>query len=109
MRRLLFISSLALLLGLGCTTRNLYRSYKFPPPPVERWLTYMSRDLNPDAGVEPVEYGGVLVTKDVVYLGSETKGVEAFERESFIRKWQFTVKNGVSSALLKEGNVLYFG
>src|SRR5205814_1632393 len=39
----------------------------------------------------------------------ETKGVEAFERSSFRRRWQFVTKGGVSSELLLEGGVLYFG
>ncbi|MBI3557422.1 MAG: PQQ-binding-like beta-propeller repeat protein, partial [Deltaproteobacteria bacterium] len=61
------------------------------------------------AGQDPVEFGSPAVTRDVVFVATETKGVEAFERTGFHRKWQFHTKNGVSSELLLEGNVLYFG
>lgn len=93
----------------GCGGRNLYRDVKISNPPIERGYVYMTRDQMLDAGQDPVEFGTPVVTRDVVFVASETKGLEAFERSSFRRKWQFMVKNGLSSALALEGNTLYFG
>lgn len=97
-------------IGAGCSSRNLYRNVRLPAnPPVERGYVYMSRDQLTEAGQAPVEFASPAVTKDVVFVATESKGIEAFERASYRRKWQFHVKNGASSELLLDNGVLYFG
>lgn len=107
-RPILALAVLAII-GGGCGGRDLYQKVKLTNPPLERGFVYMSRDHIIDAGQDPVEFGSPVVTKDTVYVATETKSVEAFERASFRRKWQFSVKDGVSSELLLDNNVLYFG
>lgn len=97
------------LLSIGCSTNNIYKKVTFQKPPLVPAYVHMTRESQIDAGVEPVESGEVLVTEDTVYVASETQGIEAYERPYFIRKWNFPVKNGVTSKLLLEGNSLYFG
>lgn len=77
-------------------------------------MTGVAANPNPqnqtqEAGVEPVEFASPLATSDTVYVASETRGIEALERPTFRRKWNFNVKNGVSSALALSDGVLYFG
>ena len=96
--------------GFGCGGRDIYKKKAtFSNPPIERGYVYMSRDKVLDAGQEPVEFGSPVATKDVIFVASETRGVQAFERSNFRQKWQFFTKGGVSSELLLEDGVLYFG
>lgn len=98
-----------LFVSAGCGSRNLYRNVKLPHPPLERGYVYMSREQILDAGHEPLEFGSPVVTKDVVYVATETHGLEAFERSNFRKKWEFNIKNGISSEVLLDNGVLYFG
>lgn len=69
----------------------------------------MSREQTIEAGAEPVESGEVALTDKFVTVASESKGLEAFDRTFYRKKWSFKVKNGVLSRLLLENNTLYFG
>ena len=108
-RTLLWLLTAAILASTGCGSRNLYKNAHFTNPPLERGYVYPTRTAMLDAGQDPVEFGSPAVSRDVVFVASETKGVEAFERTGFHRKWQFYTKNGVDGELLLDNNVLYFG
>jgi len=103
------LTALIVLLSTACGGRNLYKKAKLKAPPFERGYAYNTRDGILDAGVEPVDYGGATVNQEVIYLASESRGIEALYRHGFQRKWVFPVKNGVSGELLLEKEVLYFG
>lgn len=82
---------------LACGSRNLYRNADTRKAPFDRGFIYQTRIVDPDAGVEPVEYASTVVTADTVYVSSETKGLEAFSRSNFARKWVHSVKNGIGA------------
>lgn len=99
----------AVLLSPACGSRNIYKNVRLDSPALNHSYVHSTRTGVLDAGKEPVEFGGPAVSKETVFVASESRGVEALERSTFRRKWMFTPKNGVSSQLLLEGNVLYFG
>lgn len=105
-----FLTSLLLAAVLGgCGSRNLYKNAKIENPPLERTFVHMTRVETPEAGVEPVEYGSPAANSDTVFVASETKGMEAFERSTFRRRWHLPIKNGVVSDAVIENGILYFG
>lgn len=108
----------ALALSTACSSRNLHRNVEITNPPLERGYVKVSRAENPDAGVEPVEFGSAVSTSDTVFaafeVGSDTGGINAYYRSNFGVKWRFPVENGVSSEpLLAQdgagGYTLFFG
>lgn len=107
---------LCLGLGLGCTSRNLRRDYLHNYQS-EREILVREGALDTrsgvDAGVEPVDYATPIVSDDTVWIGSETRGVEAFFKKSLRKRWSFAPKNGVSSELnlIEDGSqlILLFG
>ena len=106
------ILALFLCVGLssGCATRNLYKHAQLKNTPLERGYVYVSREgLRGEAGQEPIEFASPAVTKDSIFVGSETHGLEAFDRFDFRRRWVLQIENGVSGEVVYDGNVLYFG
>lgn len=93
----------------GCGSRNLYKNTRIENPPLERTFVHMTRTQNPEAGVEPTEFGSPAATSDTVFVSSETNGIEAFERSTFRRRWHLPIKNGVVSEPIIENGILYFG
>lgn len=103
------VAALVFFAGFGCGSRNLYRHVQIKNPVLERGYAFTTRDQMPDAGAEPVEFGSPIITKDTVYLASETRGVEAYERSTFRRKWQIKIHDGCASELLLDNDRLFFG
>ncbi|MEW6055889.1 MAG: PQQ-binding-like beta-propeller repeat protein [Bdellovibrionota bacterium] len=99
-----------LFITTACGSRNLYRNAKLPEnPPLERGYVYTTRNFVFEAGDDPVEFASPLATKDTIFVGSRTRGLEAFYKKLFLEKWRLELKNGVSSELLLDQNKLYFG
>lgn len=117
---LILFSGLLIFSSSGCSSRNLRRgvtSQSFKPKSyndtgrtiLERRVSHTTRTEDPEAGVESAERAAPAVSKDFIFVGSETVGVEALHRGTLGRKWKLNVKNGVSSRLLLQDNALYFG
>lgn len=110
MKKLFLLGAALVFVQLGCSSRNIYKSFKAKgTPPIERGYVYMTRDQLLEAGHEPAESGSPFATKDTVFIASENNGLEAMERSNFRRKWQFKPKNGLSSEIAVDNGIVYFG
>jgi len=103
------IGALTLSALTGCGSRNLYKNVRLENPPLEHAYTHVTRPAPVETGKDPVEFGSPAASKDLVFIQSESKGIEAFERNLFRRRWFLPIKNGASSQTLLENGTLYFG
>ena len=97
------IGFIFVLFSVSCASRNLYskkRTISEDATPLKREYVYLSRDLIEDAGEEPVEYQTPVTNESSLYIPTQKQGLRAVEKRTFIPRWNFNVKNGISSGLL---------
>jgi outer membrane protein assembly factor BamB len=99
----------ALFFQVACTSRDLRRGVTYPNAPLKRTVTFGTRTVTPMAGELPAEFATPLVSRDLIYLPSETKGLMALDKELHSLRWNFAIKNGVSSQPVIDDNMIFFG
>jgi outer membrane protein assembly factor BamB len=93
----------------ACSSRNLRKHATFPNAPVDRFLTYGTRTEFPNTGEDPVEFASPVITENNYIIPSETRGIEARDRNLQSLRWRMAVAGGVSSQPLYDADTVYFG